>query len=189
MCGLWSLLRPGGPWSVTWGPEAPDSSCGGLIRLAGPWYVLRGPDSLCGALVPPAAPWFLPRRPHPSRGALLVPRGPDSSCGPWFDVRGPDPSCGAPIRIVRPWSVPWFLICPTELWFILQALICLAGPWFVLRVHPAGPGFVLGHSMTDRPSHNTLHLRFWRNCIQMIIYIADSRCVIFRTTSKIVRKL
>ena len=53
MCGL---LRPGGPWSVTWGPEAPDSSCGGLIRLAGPWYVLRGPDSFCGALIPPAAP-------------------------------------------------------------------------------------------------------------------------------------
>ena len=53
--------------------------------------------------------------------------------------------------------------------------------------HAASPQ--LGHSMTDRPSHNTLHLRFWRNCIQMIIYIANSRCVIFRTTSKIVRKL
>ena len=46
MCGLGSLLRPGGPWSVTWGP---DSLCGGLIRLAGPWHVLWGPDSFCGA--------------------------------------------------------------------------------------------------------------------------------------------
>ena len=33
MCGL---LRPEGLWSVTWGPEAPDSSCGALVHPAGP---------------------------------------------------------------------------------------------------------------------------------------------------------
>ena len=46
MCGLGPLLRPGGPWSVTWGP---DSSCGGLIRLA-------GPGAFCGALIHSAGP-------------------------------------------------------------------------------------------------------------------------------------
>ena len=87
VCGPCFVLEGYGPSHG--GPEAPDSFCGGLIRLAGSWYVLRGPDSLCRALIPPAAPWFLPRRPdssrrrpHPSRGALLVPRGTDSSCGP-----------------------------------------------------------------------------------------------------------
>ena len=44
---------------VTWGP---DSSCGALIRLEKPWYVLRAlirpacPDSTFGVLIRPAGP-------------------------------------------------------------------------------------------------------------------------------------
>ena len=53
-CAVCFVLEGHGPSHG--GPEAPDSSRGGLIRLAGPWYVLRGPDLFCGALISPAAP-------------------------------------------------------------------------------------------------------------------------------------
>ena len=138
MCGL---LRLGGPWSVTWGPWSP-------------WYVLRGPDSFCGVLIPPAAPWFV--LPSSSTGAWFVLRDPYFVLPALIRLAGPCLSRGALVRRSGPWSVlrgP-HSYCETLIRSVvlelshralirLRALICLAGPWFVLRVHPAGPGFVL----------------------------------------------
>ena len=126
MCGLGPLLRPGGPWPVTWGP---DSSCGGLIRLAGPWHVLRDPDSFCGALISPAAPWFVLRA-WSVFGALIRPTGPDLSCGALIRLVGP--SRGARVRSVEPW-------------FFLRGPIRPAEPWNLIKNRPqlgaqAGPG-------------------------------------------------
>ena len=59
-----------------------------LIRLAGPWYVLRGPDSSRGALIRLTGPCFVHRDPIRPAGlyfvlpALIRLAGPDCPAGP-----------------------------------------------------------------------------------------------------------